>query len=229
VHVQLSEARTQQGQGIKWQALRRGTTCKTATSGGSRRTASSGDTRLAVAEVVEYAVPVVLLHLCVHVEARVPELDDALCKQLDAVHAVAEDDALVDVELAEERVEAVHLLLLFHVRIELAHAPQRELVHLVDHARLAQKLIAEVLDRDGERRAEEHDLAARWHQRDDALERGLELRRQELVRLRGAGSVSDRQVERAGDMGGAIACDCSAASRSMCKRGPMGRGCAPRP
>mmetsp|Transcript_1728 Transcript_1728/g.7123 ORF Transcript_1728/g.7123 Transcript_1728/m.7123 type:complete len:213 (-) Transcript_1728:1117-1755(-) len=77
---------------------------------------------LAVAEVVEHAVAVRLHHLRVDVEARVPELGDLLRQKLDAVHAVAEDDALVDLQLGEERVQAVHFLLLLHKRVVLRDA-----------------------------------------------------------------------------------------------------------
>ena len=63
----------------------------------------------AVAEVVEDAVAVALQHARVDVEARVAELGDLLRQELDAVDAVAEDDRLVDLQLGEERVEAVDL------------------------------------------------------------------------------------------------------------------------
>ena len=63
----------------------------------------------AVAEVVEDAVAVRLQHARVDVEARVAELGDLLRQELDAVDAVAEDDRLVDLQLGEERVEAVDL------------------------------------------------------------------------------------------------------------------------
>lgn len=40
-----------------------------------------------------------LWHLSVNVEARIPELYDALGQEFHPVHTVAKDDALVDVEL----------------------------------------------------------------------------------------------------------------------------------
>lgn len=61
---------------------------------------------MAVAEVVEDAVAVRLQHARVDVEAAVAKLGDLLCKQLHARHAVCEDDGLVDLQFAEERVEA---------------------------------------------------------------------------------------------------------------------------
>lgn len=48
---------------------------------------------------MEDAVPVGLKHLGVRVEARVAELGDLLCEELDSVGRVAEDDGLVDLEL----------------------------------------------------------------------------------------------------------------------------------
>ena len=53
------------------------------------------------------------------VEAGVAQLRDLLGEELHAVHAVAEDDALVDVQLREQSVQAVHLLLLLHERVVL--------------------------------------------------------------------------------------------------------------
>lgn len=54
---------------------------------------------LALAEVVEDAVAMGLNHLGVDVEAGEAELRNALGKELDTVDRVAEDDALVNVEL----------------------------------------------------------------------------------------------------------------------------------
>ena len=62
-----------------------------------------------VAEVVEDTVAVRLQHARVDVEARVAELGDLLGEELDAVDRVAEDDGLVDLELGEQGVEAMHL------------------------------------------------------------------------------------------------------------------------
>ena len=137
----------------------------------------------AVAEVVEDAVAVRLQHLGVDVEARVAELGDLLREQLDAVDAVAEDDRLVDAQLGEERVEAVHLLALLDERVVLRDALERQLVHQVDDVRLAQELLLELLDGHRERRAEEHDLAALGQEADQLLDDRLELGRQQLVGL----------------------------------------------
>ena len=66
---------------------------------------------------MEHAVTVGLQHLGVDVEARVPQLGDLLREQLHAVHGVAEDDRLIDLELGEQSVQAMHLLALLHERI----------------------------------------------------------------------------------------------------------------
>ena len=56
--------------------------------------------RGAVAELVEHAVAVRLHHLGVDVQAAVAQLRDLLCQQLNAVHRVAKDDGLVDLQLS---------------------------------------------------------------------------------------------------------------------------------
>ena len=53
---------------------------------------------------------------------------------------------LVDVELGEERVEAVHLLLLFDEGVVLRDAAQGELVHQIDDVRVGQELLLEALN-----------------------------------------------------------------------------------
>ena len=58
---------------------------------------------------MEDAIPVLLEHLGVDVEAGVAELGDLLGQKLDSVGGVAEDNRLVDLQLGEEGVEAVHL------------------------------------------------------------------------------------------------------------------------
>ena len=60
-----------------------------------------------VAELVEDAVAVGLLHLGVDVEAGEAELGDLLGEELDAVDGVAENYGLVDFQLGEEGVEAM--------------------------------------------------------------------------------------------------------------------------
>ena len=59
---------------------------------------------------MEDAVAVALQHARVDVEAAVPELGDLFREQLNAVHGIAEDDGLVDLQLGEEGVEAVDLV-----------------------------------------------------------------------------------------------------------------------
>ena len=78
-----------------------------------------------------HLVPVLLLHLAVDVVAAEPELRDLLGQQLHSRVRVAEDDALVDPQLGEQGVQAVHFLLLFHVRVELRQSFERQLLHQV--------------------------------------------------------------------------------------------------
>ena len=50
-----------------------------------------------------------LCHLGVDVEAAEPKLGDLLGQKLNSLRRVAEDDRLVDLQLREERVQAVNL------------------------------------------------------------------------------------------------------------------------
>ena len=139
---------------------------------------------------MEDAVAVLLLHLGVDVEARVAELGDLLGEELDAVDAVAEDDRLVDLQLGEERVEAVHLLALLDESVVLGDALERELLHQVDLVRLAHQPLLEGLHLDGEGGREEEDLPLRRHVADELLDDRHELGREELVRLVEANDVA---------------------------------------
>mmetsp|Transcript_97126 Transcript_97126/g.258092 ORF Transcript_97126/g.258092 Transcript_97126/m.258092 type:complete len:271 (-) Transcript_97126:782-1594(-) len=111
-----------------------------------------------VSEVVEDPVAVRLVHARVDEEARVVELRDLLGEELHAGHGVAEDDGLVDLQLGEEGVQAVHLLALLHEGVELRDALQRELVHEVDLVRLRHVPVLELHDGHGEGRGVHEDL-----------------------------------------------------------------------
>ena len=101
--------------------------------------------RRARAKVVENTIAVLLAHFGVNVEARVAELRDFARQQLDAVHRVAENHRLVDLQLGEERVETVHFLALFDKRIVLRDALERQLLHQVDFVGLLKMFVLESL------------------------------------------------------------------------------------
>jgi len=48
---------------------------------------------------VKDAVTMLLVHARVNVEARIAELGDLLCEQLNSLRGVAEDDGLIDLQL----------------------------------------------------------------------------------------------------------------------------------
>jgi len=77
----------------------------------------------------------------------------------------------------------VHLLPLLHKGVVLSHALERQLLHQVDDVRLAQEPVLEGLDRDGEGRRVEQDLAVGVQVGDELLYDRLELRGEQLVRL----------------------------------------------
>ena len=90
---------------------------------------------------MEDLVAMRLVHLGVNEEAGVAQLSDLLGQQLHPLHRVAEDDALVDLEFGEERVEAVNLLPLLNIGIILSHALECEFVHKIDGVGGPQMLI----------------------------------------------------------------------------------------
>lgn len=52
-----------------------------------------------IPEVMEHAVPVLLHHLCMNVEARIAQLGDFLGQKLNPLGGVTEDDRLIDLKL----------------------------------------------------------------------------------------------------------------------------------
>lgn len=56
---------------------------------------------LSIPEVMEHLVSMRLVHLGMDKETRIPKLGDLLSQQLHSLYRVAEDDALVDLELGE--------------------------------------------------------------------------------------------------------------------------------
>lgn len=108
---------------------------------------------------MEHSVSVGLGHLGVDVVAAVAELCDLLGQELDPLSGVAEDDALVDLQLGEERVEAVDLLPLLHEGVVLRDALEGQLVHQVDLVRVSHVLPHEGLDGQGEGGRIQQDLS----------------------------------------------------------------------
>ena len=74
-------------------------------------------------------------------------------------------------------------MLLLDEGVVLRDTFQRQLVHQVDDVRLAQELVLELLHGDRERRRVEQDLPVGAHVADQLLDHGLELRREQFVRL----------------------------------------------
>ena len=61
--------------------------------------------RGAIAEFVEYSISMRLLHFRVDVEARITQVGNFLREQFNAIHRVAEDNGLIDLQLAFEESE----------------------------------------------------------------------------------------------------------------------------
>lgn len=132
---------------------------------------------------MEDSVAVCLGHAGMDVEAAVSEFGDLLCKQLDSVCGVAEDNGLVDLELVEQGVQAVHFLSLLDKRIELRDSAQRQLVHQIDLIWIVEILVLEGLHGHREGRRVEQNLALVRQEPNQLLDDRRELRAEQLVRL----------------------------------------------
>ena len=130
---------------------------------------------------MEYPIPVCLLHLRVNVVTRIAQLSDLFRKQLHAVDRVAENDALIDFQFREQRVETVYLLPLLHIGIELSDTAESQFIHQVDTVGTGDKLLAESFDGDWERGTKQADLVLWVAVIDDLLQYRLKFRRKKLV------------------------------------------------
>ena len=130
----------------------------------------------AITEFMENTVSVCLLHFCMNVIARVPQLGNLLRKKLDAVHGVAEDNALVDFELRKQGVEAMHLLPFFNVCIKLGNTTEGKFVHEVDTVGVGNMLLTESFDGDRESGAKQTDLVCWVAHTNELFKDRLELR-----------------------------------------------------
>jgi hypothetical protein len=137
--------------------------------------------RRPVAELVEDAVSVGLLHLGVNVVARVPKFRNFLRKQFNSVNRVAKDDTLIDFKFGKECVEAVYLLSLFDIGVKLGDTAKCEFVHEIDTVRVGDELLAKRLDCDREGRAEQADLMVLVAKADNLFQNRLELGREKLI------------------------------------------------
>lgn len=137
----------------------------------------------AIAELVKDTVSVGLLHFCMDVVARVPKFRDFLCKQFDSVNRVAKDDTLVDFKFGKECVEAMDLLSLLDVGIELGDTAKCKFVHEIDAVRVGDELLAKRFHGDGEGRTEQANLMILVTKVDNLFEDRLELGREKLVRF----------------------------------------------
>jgi len=130
---------------------------------------------LTTLEVVENAISVSLIHARVNEEAAVAELADFLGEHLDSLGAVAENDGLRDVELGEERVEAVELLALLQEGVVLGQTLQRQLISNLDVLGSWHVALLERADLYGVSRTEQANLAIDGHHLQNLLNHLLEL------------------------------------------------------
>ena len=82
-----------------------------------------------IAKVMKHPIAIVLQHLGMGVETGEAEFSDLLRKKFNPVCGVAEYDGLIDLELREKSVEAMHFLLLLHKTVILCDSSKCKLVH----------------------------------------------------------------------------------------------------
>lgn len=116
-----------------------------------------------VTEVMENTVSMRLLHLCMRIEAGIAKFGDLFGQKLDTIGRVTEDDGLVDLELGEKGVEAMHFLSFFDESVVLSNTTEGEFLHEVNLVGRVHVLILEILDDHRESRAKEHDLSVGGH------------------------------------------------------------------
>ena len=76
-------------------------------------------------------------------KGRISQIGDFLGQELNAIGRIAKNNALVDLQLVEKRVEAAHLLLLFNKGVKLRDSDKRQLIHQIHNVRIAQMLLLE--------------------------------------------------------------------------------------
>ena len=134
-----------------------------------------------IAEVMEDTVSIGLKHTSMTVEARITELGNLLSQEFNPVGGIAEDDRLVDLKFREQGVEAVDLLLFFDECIVLCYPTEGEFIHKINLIRAGHVLVGEVLDRDREGCAEEHDLTVFGMKLEELFDDGRKLGRKKLI------------------------------------------------
>ena len=111
-----------------------------------------------IAELMEHTVPVRLLHLGMDIITRIPQLCNFLGQEFDAVHRVAKDDTLVNLQFRKQCIQTMNLLPLFHIRIKLRYTPQREFIHEINGIRLLHEFLTKRFDSNGEGGTKETNL-----------------------------------------------------------------------
>jgi hypothetical protein len=101
---------------------------------------------IALAEVVEHSIAMLLGHFGMDIIAGIAQLSDLFCQQLYAPSGIAEDDRLINLQLFKETVQAVHLLLLLHISVVLSDSEECQFVHEVNLMRIVHILSDELFD-----------------------------------------------------------------------------------
>ena len=110
-----------------------------------------------------------------NIEARVSKLSDLLGKKFDTFCILAEDDGLIDVQLGEERVQAVQFLSFLQVGVELGDSLERELLHQIYEFGVWHILLLERSNGHWVSSWEKRNLLILWHDVKDFADNNLEI------------------------------------------------------
>lgn len=109
-------------------------------------------------------------------------MTDLLSEQFDAFGRVAEDDALVDVELGEEGVQAVEFLALLEVGVILSYTFESQFLHQIDEMWFFEVFLLEISDALGVCGGEKKELGV-FGNLYNLLDNALEVHREKLINL----------------------------------------------
>lgn len=82
-----------------------------------------------VAEIVKNSIAIMLQHASVRIETGITKFRDFLGEEFHSIGGIAKDDRLVDLQLREQRVQAVDFLLFFNECVVLCYTSECELIH----------------------------------------------------------------------------------------------------
>jgi hypothetical protein len=114
-------------------------------------------------------------------ETRISKLGNLLGQKFDTCHGIAKYYSLVDLQLGEKCVQAMHLLAFLDESIELRDALECQLIHEIDFICIGHVLNLEIQDRRWKGGRVHQNLTVSWQEIDEVFDDGLELWTKQLI------------------------------------------------